>query len=113
MNVEDVRKCLHAGTNPNDTGSFSQWSVLHSAAKMKHLAIVRLLLESGAHASSATRRSGDTPLHAVGDDPAVVKALLSAGAQRGLRNHKGETPADTARVAGHHNALYALEEGRG
>ena len=104
-----VTKCLEAGTNPNQVPGGTQWSFLHSAAEMKQLRIVQLLLDAGANPSLATRRGGDTPLHVVGNCAATVQALLQGGAERGLRNFRGETAADVARAAGHEDALSRLE----
>lgn len=107
--IEGVRRCLDAGTSPNEMPAGTQWSFLHSAAEMKHVGIVKVLLDAGANPSIVTRHGGDSPLHVVGDCAATVQALLDAGAQRGLRNFQGETPIDVARAAGHSAALGVLQ----
>ena len=76
---------------------------------MKHVRIVQLLLHAGANPLVVTRHGGDSPLHVVGDCATTVQALLDGGAQRGLRNFRGETPIDVARAAGHSAALQVLE----
>ena len=107
--VEAAGRCLEAGTSPNEMPAGTQWSFLHSAAEMKHVRIVQLLLHAGANPLVATRHGGDSPLHVVGDCATTVQALLDGGAQRGLRNFRGETPIDVARAAGHSAALQVLE----
>ncbi len=107
--IEGVRRCLVAGTSPNKMLAGTQWSFLHSAAEMKNAEMVKLLLDSGAHPSLVTRHGGESPLHVVGDCAATVQALLDGGAQRGLRNFRGETPIDVARAAGHLAALRVLQ----
>ncbi len=44
-------------------------------------------------------------------NPAVVKALLDAGASRGLRNRQGRTALEIARARGHLEAVRLLQEG--
>ena len=107
--IEAAARCLEAGTSPNEMPAGTQWSFLHSAAEMKHLRIVQLLLRAGANPLAVTRHGGDSPLHVVGDCAATVQALLDGGAQRGLRNFRGDTPIDMARAAGHSAALQVLE----
>jgi len=57
--------------------------------------------------------SGLTPLHvaAHGGDPAVVRALLQAGATTECRTQGGYTPLHLAALMGHQNALLMLLSG--
>ena len=49
--------------------------------------------------SDNPRKRGRTPLHHAASlsGPAVVEALLAAGADTGVKNGKGETPCDLYR----------------
>jgi hypothetical protein len=60
----------------------------------------RILLNFGFDIAAPTK-GGDTALHAAAwrERRATVEALLSRGAPRDARNHRGETPLDVARRA--------------
>ena len=95
---------------------------MHQACQfMQEQALLALLSSDAASRAVNTQdKNGWTPLHATVYKPAprscrlaMVAALLSAGADAGLRNKDGNTPMDLARLFGHANAIEALELGCG
>ena len=76
------------------------------------MACVRLLLEAGADVNSR-QVNGNTPLHtaAHSGDSFTVAALLTYGADVGLRSDDGKSAADYAREGGHLDLARRLEAG--
>jgi len=78
---------------------------LHSAAAARSVLIARLLLERGApvNARQGTSGLGFTPLMeaALNGQPEMVDLLLEHGADRNMRDDKGQTAGDYARQNGH------------
>ncbi|HWN55226.1 MAG TPA: ankyrin repeat domain-containing protein [Methylomirabilota bacterium] len=78
---------------------------LHSAAAARSVPIARLLLERGApvNARQGTSGMGFTPLMeaALNGQTEMVDLLLEHGADRTLRDEKGQTAGDHARQNGH------------
>ena len=71
----------------------TRWSgmtLLHRAADVAQVEIIKYLMEIGADASAKTFRGGDTPLHlavSAGHEKAAM-ALLEGGARPGCRRSK-------------------------
>jgi len=85
-----------------DSRRHNTFTPLHAAAMNGHCMIVDLLLSAGADPNVQTTPQGYVPLHSAawaGHD-ATVRVLLARGARTDLRNHRGETPAETARRQG-------------
>ena len=84
-------------------GSFTP---LHFAALHTPVEVIRVLIERGAD-PNALAWNGFTPLllAALGNDvPAVLEALLAAGAKRDVRTEGGRTRLHLAAQAGQSNA---------
>lgn len=82
---------LKNGADVNEgTGSET---MLHSAAEMGNLDMVKFLIAHGAH-PDVTSGAGNTPLHraVLAGNPAVVKYLLEHGADPDAANMMGNTP---------------------
>jgi len=75
---------------------------LHAAAMNGHTAACDALLSKGAKVNAQTDPQGYSPLHsaAFAGHLDTVLLLLRAGADPGLKNYRGETPADTAKRTG-------------
>lgn len=67
-------------------------TALHHAARQNHDGAVALLLAAGANVNAQTQR-GKTPLHLT-DAPAVIRALLRAGADPHIDDAFGRTPPE-------------------
>ncbi len=109
-NIEEVRRLLDEGRDPNALGARRQ-TPLHAAAGMGHVAIAQLLLERGADVN-AIGPNGVTPLHAaVGrGQEAVVELLLANGANAEAADQAGRTPLRIARQAGQKEIVRLLQE---
>ena len=101
-----VRLLLERGARV-DTPSSNGMKVmpLHSAAAAHSVPIACLLLDHGApvNARQGEGERGFTPLMeaAYNGQAEMVQALISRGADRGLRDENGLTAADHARAQGH------------
>jgi ankyrin repeat protein len=86
------------------------WSPLHYAATGPQPEIVRLLLDRGAHVDSRSP-NGSTPLMMAAQYGAEesVTVLLARRADARVRNERGLTAADFARLAGRENLALQLE----
>src|SRR5262249_9579000 len=84
---------------------------LHAAAMRGHAAICVVLLQAGAGVDIQTDPQGYAPLHsaAYAGHLAAIRVLLAHGADRNLRNYRGERTADTARRQGQPAAVEQLE----
>ncbi len=74
---------------------------------------VKKLIERGAHVN-AQDRFGVTPLMeaVIGNNPAVARVLLDAGASMGIRNLRGDTALDLARQLGRREIEQLLLQAR-
>lgn len=61
-NIEQVKKLLAQGANPNESQDRAGITPLHFVAQQNMLEIVPLLVEAGANLEAKTRLEGDTPL---------------------------------------------------
>jgi ankyrin repeat protein len=100
-----VSELIGHGANP-DARDRSRWSPLHFAAQGYWPEVAELLLKRGATVD-ARDDYGNTPLwRAVfssrgrGD---VIKVLLSAGADKNLKNNHNVSPLDLANTIASHN----------
>ena len=100
-----VKTLLAAGANPRAQAE-GNLTPLHVAAGFSHhpdVATVTALLNAGADIEARTAVNGDTPLHLAALNsgfPAVVKALLKAGANPRARSSDGHTAWDYAQWNG-------------
>lgn len=101
-----VTRMLERGAAVNRTG----WSPLHYAATGPNVDIVRLLLDRGA-AIDARSPNGSTPLMMAaqfGPEESVT-LLLARGANARLRNERGLSAADFARLAAREKLALQLD----
>ena len=88
-------------------------SPLHWAVCSKHLPTVKYMLGRWHADVHVVDRSGDSPLHLVGDQQDVLLMLYNGTATRPLLtllNHAGQTPADAAEAVGADTALALRDE---
>ncbi len=110
-----IKALLAAGANVNSRDA-TGWTPLYSAVSFGHnrLVVVEILLASGARVDIP----GYSPLHHAAqraDDPAIIEALLNAGADATARDPDGKTPWDYAQdneALRDTNAWWRLREGR-
>jgi len=97
-----VRQLLDAGAGAS-VPRRNAFAPLHAAAMHGHDQVVATLLCAGADPTVQTYPQGYSPLHsaAFANHARTCELLLLAGAPRTLRNHRGETPAQTAARRGH------------
>jgi ankyrin repeat protein len=107
--AEQVAALLKKHVSPN-TASGDETTPLHWAAYNDDLALVKLLLASGATADRCTRLHALTPLHMAAEsgDAAVIEALLKAGAKADAANESGTTPLMIASASGSTAAVATL-----
>ena len=106
-----VRTLIAAGASVHVTEA-TGINLLHWAAIADRPAVIPILAKAGA-SLNAIDDNGYTPLMYAatidfGDD-AVLRALLSAGADRTIRNHDGRTALQQARHYGHAQLAAALQ----
>jgi ankyrin repeat protein len=82
---------------------------LHAAAAGRHIEVSRRLIAAGADVD-ATQHGGFTPLHEAAQhgDVELAELLLSAGADPSIALPDGQTAADVAEAAGHHDLATRL-----
>ena len=116
-NLEVAATLLRAGANVNAWGESGRTPLHRAAAGHPDPAAIRLLLEAGAEVN-ARGTLGRTPLHEAANwnNPAVVTALLEAGAAPGLQGSNTEasalrgyfTPAALAALYGKADVIAAM-----
>ena len=99
---EIVSSLLDSGADPN-TRSVGGAAALHLASRQATLRVVLDLLRAGANpnARDGEIEAARTPLHHAtlsSDDPAVVLALMDAGADASVSDANGQRPVDFARA---------------
>jgi ankyrin repeat protein len=98
--------------NPPPDPNWEPWTPLENAARGGHIEVVRELLDAGARVNKASGYLSWSPLHRVANEGwlELVKLLVSRGADAHFRDNRGQTAADLARFAGHHEvAAFLLE----
>ena len=86
---------LDAGAELRPSAGFYRNTPLRlAAASNENPAVVQVLIDAGAEVNDGDFGDGDTALHyaARSNEPAMVAALLAAGADLEIRNDDGETP---------------------
>jgi len=98
--VEEVKKLLEKGANPNARDKYGR-TPLHWTAARGRLSAVEFLLEKGAD-PNAREQKGCTPLHwaAYNGRLSVVKLLLEKGADLHAKDKYGRTPLHFAAEKG-------------
>jgi len=106
-NLGAMRTLIAKGARVQEVG----WCALHYAATGGNAQAVELLLKSGADVN-AKSPNASTPLMMAAryGSEAAVGALLKAGAQPALRNQKGLSAADFARLAGRNSLAESLDK---
>jgi uncharacterized protein len=104
-----VAALLKKHVSPN-AASGDETTPLHWAAYNDDLALVKLLLASGAMPEPRTRLHALTPLHMAAEsgDAAVIEILLKAGAKVDAANESGTTPLMIASASGSTAAVATL-----
>lgn len=78
-------------------------TALHHAAKMSHLKLSSVLLENGADPNLKNEVELETPLHyaVLTKDEELMKLIFSWGADIHIRNQRGMTPLNFAKLGNH------------
>ena len=107
--VELVRVLLEDGANVETVNNFQE-TALHRATYYGQLEVCRLLLDWGAKVDPLDILR-DTPLYYAANkgNLSMVKLLVERGADVKLRNNKGQTASDVARINGKENVAKWLD----
>jgi ankyrin repeat protein len=109
---EDLVMYLLAPPVNADAGAVrgNRFTPLHCAAMNGHSKVCATLIKVGANVNAQTDPQGYAPLHTAAFTGHVeaIRVLLAGGADRTLRNHRNETPADTAARTGQNEARELL-----
>ncbi|KAH3827932.1 hypothetical protein DPMN_129878 [Dreissena polymorpha] len=106
----DAVKCmLENGADPGVQND-KNLTALHKAVIYKHTDIVQELLKHGAPLDIKGGKFKRTPLHIAADvgNMALVKSLLSKGANVEVKDHRGHYPIFLAAIQGHTATVEAL-----
>lgn len=107
--VDRLRRILEKHPNQLDGGD-TGYSPLVYASRAGHVSCVEYLISQGADVNFCTRAMGSTALHraAVQGHAEVVRKLVQAGCDMGIRDCDGKTAYDKARGAGHEDVCRLL-----
>jgi cytohesin len=108
--AEVVELLLGLGADPRAARN-NRFTPLHAAAMHGHAEVCAVLLASGAAVDVQTAPQGYAPLHSAAwaGHLGAIRVLCAHGADPTLVNHRGETPAATARRNGHWRASRLLD----
>ena len=108
--IKVVKKYLDNGSATANEKSFA-WSALQMAADKGHLAVVKLLVESGAELEYQHPVNKMTALHmaAYSGHDEVVKYLLSKGADPNRKMSRGVSILRAVKDQGHTSTVQILE----
>lgn len=111
-----VRLALSLGADPGAVTSPYDGTALIAAAHLGHVEVVRALIEAGAPLDHVNNLGWTALIEAVvlgdggPDHVAVAKALVGAGASRGIADRGGMTPLDHARARRYAKMVELLAE---
>ena len=108
--LEKVKAYLKIGINVNERDK-PGGTALHAAMFQKNMEIITLLLQHKADINIQGLSNHFTPLHDavwVNNLPAA-EILLKAGADRSIKNNKGQTPLEKAKIEGRSEMIQLLE----
>ena len=95
---------IHGRTNLNLL-NFEGLSCLHLAAANNHIAIIKILLQNGAHVNIKEEKSGRTILHEAAFNGSLelvrLLVILDKSCDLNAKTYDGLTPFDLARARGH------------
>lgn len=85
-----------------DARNEHNWNALMQAIHQGHQELVEILIEKGSDVNAVDEEQGATPLILAAHFclERIAKLLLENGADKTMKNKKGETAADTARTRG-------------
>src|SRR5205823_10891892 len=108
-NLDSVRMLLRQKIDVNAPQGDGM-NALHWAAYQDDLEMLQLLLAAGGDVQAATRNGAITPLFlaCANGNPAMIEALLKAGAHPNSINANGTTPLMTAASSGNPDAVRVL-----
>jgi ankyrin repeat protein len=113
-NADKVRELLDGGdVGVNDSDADGGFTALYCAAGRGHVALVNMLIKSGATVNLA-KENGATPLHMASQNGKleVVKALIEAEAKVNQATEDGATPLHMASHDGNLEVVKALIEAK-
>jgi len=96
-----------------DLRSRAGWTPLHNALREGNLEVARLLLDHGAHVNAKTRNDGNAlhlALLATFVAFEATQLLLERGADVDVRNNRGRTPRQEAKIYGAHKTAGLLSD---
>lgn len=111
-----VRLALSLGADPGAVTSLYDGTALIAAAHLGHVEVVRALIGAGAPLDHVNNLGWTALIEAVvlgdggPDHTATVKALVDAGASRGIADRGGMTPLDHARGRGYDEMVALLAD---
>jgi len=111
-NIEEMRRLLSSGVDPDYVGTKDGYSLLHVAAEHGWNEAISLLLKYSKLVNHQAK-DGKTPLHSVvkfGDYPDAIIILLAAGADPSVQDNDGLTAIDYAVENKHQEAISVLKK---
>ena len=108
--LEKVKAYLKIGINVNERDK-PGGTALHAAMFQKNMEIITLLLQHKADINIQGLSNHFTPLHDAvwANNLPAAEILLKAGADRSIKNNKGQTPLEKAKIEGRSEMIQLLE----